>query len=87
MKTIKENVIDTVIWAAKTNRIVSLKKAAAVVGVDKLNRHDTDDVMVAVLKALPDYRAVEMYDKAEDLGKRSRFGVLHFIDKTVEFDW
>ena len=84
MKTWKNEIVNAIVEKTTTDKIVSLKETANALGVAHINRHDTDDIINAVLKRVPEYKAVEMHDTATDTA--SRFCTLCFIDKELTFD-
>ena len=82
MKEWKKTLVDNVVSATKTDRIVSLKEKANEAGITHISAQDTRDIVNAVLKVVPDYKAVQMVSTPND----SLFCSVCFVDKTTEFD-
>lgn len=88
MKEYKQIVIDSIINKAKDERIISLRKTANELGYKHISAQDCRDIMHAVLKALPEYKAVQMLTEkqARSSATAGLFSTLNFVEKTVEFD-
>ena len=86
MKEFKSAIVDAVVEETAGCRIVSLYKVATRLGVDHIKTQDCRDIMNAVLKRVPDYRAVKMLEPGQSEATASLWTTLTFIDKELEFD-
>lgn len=84
MKTFKTELVNAIVKEAEGKKIVSLQETAKVAGVSHIKRQDVQDIASAVLKALPEYKAVQMVG-SEGSGE-SLFCSLCFMEKDVEFE-
>ena len=84
MKTWKTEIINAIIKKTEDYKIVSLKETAAEFGITHISRQDTDDILRAVLKSVPGYKAVEIHDSKND--KMSRFCSLCFVENDFEIE-
>jgi hypothetical protein len=82
MKTWKNEIANDICKAAADARIVSLKEVAAARGIDHIKTQEAREIMGTVLKALPDYHAVQLTRTEHD----SLFQSLCFVENGVEFD-
>jgi hypothetical protein len=89
MKSFKEEIKNAIIEATASDKIVSFKAIANEYGHSHMKSRDVEDIKAAVLKAVPDFRAVMMYDNAEQMAhpeRQSLFCGLHFVENGVEFE-
>ena len=82
MKAWKTEIIEAVKAETEHARIVSLKEIADAQGIRHITRQDTRDIMIAVQKAVPGYKAVRLEKTPHD----SLFQSLCFVESGVEFD-
>lgn len=85
MKAYKEEIVNTIIRAAEGSRVVILKDCTT---ERHIPSHDCHDIMNAVLKRLPNYRAVQLCtpEQIKNPATASLFTTLAFVENGVEFD-
>ena len=66
MKEFKAKVIEALVAEAQDARVVGLKKTAQSVGVDRLTRLEAEEVLLAALKLLPDYKIVKIISEQQN---------------------
>lgn len=88
MKEYKQNIIDTIVEKAKSERIISLYAVAQELGHKHIAAQDCRDIMRAVLKALPEFKAVKMCTLAQmrNPATAGLFTTLTFVENGIEFD-
>lgn len=86
MKEFKTNIINTIIAKAESDRIISLHEVGTSLGHKHIVSQDCRDIMNAVLKQLPNYKAVKMVRPGQSDATASLWTSLHFIDKELEFE-
>ena len=82
MKAWKTEIIESIKAETEHARIVSLKEISDSKGINHIQRQDVRDIMIAVLKLVPEYRAVRLEKTPHD----SLFQSLCFVENGVEFD-
>ena len=87
MKTSKLDIINDITARADSDRIISLREVAADHGLNHIAAQDCRDIMAAVIKARPDYRAVKMCTDAQlrNPSTAGLFSTLCSVDRTTEF--
>lgn len=89
MKSRKEEIKKAIIEATATDKIVSFRFYANQYGYNHMRRNDVEDIMEAVLKAVPGYKPVILCDTEEQMThpeRQSLFCGLHFVEDGVEFE-
>lgn len=66
MKEYKLKVINALVEEAQDARVVELKKTAQAVGIDRLTSHEAEEVLLAALKQLPDYKIVKIVNEEQN---------------------
>ena len=83
MKAWKQEIVNDIVTAAADCRIVNLREIANSKGYNHISSQDCRDILHAVTKALPEYKAVRFYKNNPN---ESLFTTLTFIEKGLEFD-
>lgn len=81
MKEFKENIINKMIEKSREMRIVSLREAAAELGVDHINAQDVRDIAQR-LRSVEGYHLMQIQHSPHD----SLFCSLCLVEDGVEFD-
>nr|DAG80609.1 MAG TPA: hypothetical protein [Caudoviricetes sp.] len=85
MKEFKQAIIDEIIHQAESCRIVSLHDVGTALGHKHISAQDCRDIIGAVSKALPDYRAVKMVAPGTPDSCASLWCTATFVHNDVEF--
>ena len=85
MKEFKIEIIEAIVAKAETDKIVSLYEVGTTLGHKHIAAQDCRDIIGAVLKRLPDYKAVKMVKPGQSNATASLWTTLTFVDKTLEF--
>ena len=86
MKEFKSQIIEAIIAKAEGERIVSLYEVGTALGHKHIKAQDVRDIMNAVLKQIPEYKAVKMVKPGQSEATASLWTTLHFVDKELEFE-
>ena len=86
MKEFKSTIINTIVSMAESDRIISLHEVGTSLGHKHISTQDCTDIMNAVLKQLPGYKAVKMVAPGQSDATASLWTTLHFVDKDLEFE-
>lgn len=86
MKEFKLDIINKIVEMAVSDRIISLYEVGTSLGHKHIKSQDCRDIMGAVLKQLPGYKAVKMVSPGQSDQTASLWTTLTFIDKELEFD-
>lgn len=78
MKQYKQEIVDAILARSHSDRIIPLRSCTA---ASHIPTSDCFDIMRAVLKALPDYKAVRMVDFPHS--NASLFQTLTFVDRSL----
>ena len=86
MKEFKTAIIEAIVAAAETDRIISLYETGRELGHKHISSQDCRDIMSAVLKRLPGYKAVKLTSPNQTDAAASLWTTLNFIEKGIEFE-
>lgn len=88
MKEFKQDLVNAVVTKAESERIINFYETAKEMGHKHISAQDCRDIMNAVLKALPEYRAVQMCteEQLKNPATAGLFSTLTFVEKNIEFD-
>lgn len=85
MKEFKAQIIEAIIAKSESDKIISLYEVGTAMGHKHISAQDCRDILGAVRKRLPDYKAVKMVKPGQSDATASLWTTLTFIDKTLEF--
>lgn len=83
MKAYKENIIDEIVKASITDKIISLKEIANALGVNHISTNEVLQIVSAIAKRLDNYKPAQMTNGETN---ESLFTTLHFVQNDVEFE-
>lgn len=86
MKEFKKEVIDEIVRQAEGSRIVSLHDVGIALGHKHITAQDCRDIISAVLKVLPGYKAVKMVAAGQSYSTASLWTTATFVDRGLEFE-
>lgn len=86
MKESKAAIVNAIAQKAEGMRIVSLHQVASEMGHKHISSQDCRDIMNAVLKRIPDYKAVKIVAPGQPEATASLWTTLHFVEKNFDFD-
>nr|UVX90165.1 MAG: hypothetical protein [Bacteriophage sp.] len=86
MKEFKKEIVAEIVRQAEGSRIVSLHDVGIALGHKHIAAQDCRDIISAVLKALPDYKAVKMVAAGQSNATASLWTTAAFVDRGLEFE-
>lgn len=81
MKEFKLQIINTIVERTASDRLISLHEVGTSLGHKHISTQDCRDIMIAVLKKCPTYRAIKMLTSCKADSTTSLWTSLHFAEK------